>query len=66
MCTDDFYLPISTPQVSSKDVTIVTQANVLMSNPIFRMMFAVGVQNLCSRFFVCLFLFCLYADDQHT
>lgn len=66
MCTDELNLPVSTPQVRSKDVTIVTQASVLMSNPIYRMMFAVGVQNLSSRFFVSLFLFWhLYADDQH-
>ena len=45
---------------------IVNQASVLMSNPISRAMFAVGVQNLCSRFF-CFFVFVLYlyADDQH-
>lgn len=67
MCTDNFYLPVSTPQVRSKDVTIVTQASVLISNPISRVMFAVGVQNFCSRFF-CVFVFVLhlYADDQHT
>ena len=67
MCTDDFYLPVSTPQVRSKDVTIVTQASVLISNPIFRAMFAVGVQDFCSIFF-CVFVFVLhlYAGDQHT
>ena len=67
MCTDDFYLPVSTPQVRSKDVTIVTQASVLISNPVSRAMFAVGVQNFCSIFF-CVFVFVLhlYADDQHT
>ena len=64
MCTDELNLPVSTPQVRSKYVTIVTQASVLMSNPIYRMMFAVGVQNLCSRFFVS-FVLHLYADDQH-
>ena len=57
MCTGDFYLPVSTPQVRSKDVIIVKQASVLMSNPISRAMFAVGVQNLYSRFFVSFFCF---------
>ena len=59
MCTNDFYLPVSTPQVRSKDVTIVNQASVLMSNPISRVTFAVGMQNLCSRFLFLCFCFAL-------